>query len=221
MLAKIHSVIEHSPFVKTIMLCGQDDIIYRPGQYTVLKGSEYDDGKYFSFSSSLTEQHASITIKDTLNNKYPSYSVGDQLYLSETAGNFVVPKDKDLSVIFIAGGVGVAPVRGIIKWLIDTDDHRNISLFYSVKNRKDLLFLDVLKGYPLKLTIAVTGRGDDHKQRRINLVSIVRLARIRTSLIYISGSYGMVQDVGLALINMGIAKESIVTDISIEGEAWV
>jgi ferredoxin-NADP reductase len=216
MHAKIHSVVRHTNHVRTITLCSKEEILYKPGQYTVLRRSGEDVGRYFSFSSSLTETHPSITIKDQLESQESKYSIGDDVYVSEPQGKFTLSNNKDTPIIFVSGGIGIAPVRGLVKWLSDIGDRRNVSLFYSVRRRKDLLFLDVFKNYPVKLKITVTGTGADHEERRICTDDIVKLSNKNASLIYISGSYSMVQNIGFSLISKGVNKETIITDIPLK-----
>lgn len=218
MLVKVHSITKHSSSIKTITLQSQEQIPYKPGQYAVLRREQDREGRPFSFSSSPTESRASITVKHAVGRDELAYCVGDTIHLSGLSGGFLLPDTTNLSLIFIAGGIGIAPVRSLVKWLSDKGHYHNISLFYSVKDRKDLVFLDVFKNYPLKLITAITGTDGDHMKRRICLEDVRRLYSEKPSLIYISGSKSMVQDVGTSLIRGGIDRQAIITDIPIEGD---
>lgn len=53
-------------------------------------------------------------------------------------GNFFLREDSDRPAIFVAGGTGFAPVKGIIEHMIAKGDQRPISLYWGVRAKRDL-----------------------------------------------------------------------------------
>lgn len=58
-------------------------------------------------------------------------------------GNFYLREDSDLPVIFVAGGTGFAPVKGIIEHMIAKQDNRSVYLYWGVRAKRDL-YMDEL-----------------------------------------------------------------------------
>jgi len=56
---------------------------------------------------------------------------GRPVAISQPLGNFQPPQSADQPVVFLAGGVGIAPIRSIILQAIQKKDSRPMWLFYS------------------------------------------------------------------------------------------
>jgi len=70
---------------------------------------------------------------------------GDTIVASQVAGDFIMPKDPSIPLVFIAGGIGVTPFRSMIKYLLDTGEKRDICLFYSCLDPKELAYIDIFE----------------------------------------------------------------------------
>ena len=55
-------------------------------------------------------------------------------------GDFVLPKDTTLPLVFVAGGIGVTPIRSMVKWLTDTDQKRTIHVIYAARSLPEIAF---------------------------------------------------------------------------------
>jgi ferredoxin-NADP reductase len=75
------------------------------------------------------------------------------LLAGNLVGDFVLPKDKQKKLVFIAGGIGITPFRSILKYLLDTNQTRNIVLLYANKTVDEIVYLDVLEEASQKLGI--------------------------------------------------------------------
>src|SRR5579864_7110707 len=118
---------------------------YIAGQYIemTLPHSQPDERgtkHWFTLSSSPTDAplvsnttkfaEKSSTFKLALRRLKP----GDSVTISEPMGDFVLPKDASIPLVFVAGGIGITPFHSIIKWLHDTKQSRNLTFIYSVSN---------------------------------------------------------------------------------------
>jgi ferredoxin-NADP reductase len=140
---------------------------------------------------------------------------GDQIIVSEPMGDFVLPKDSSIPLIFIAGGIGITPYHSIIKFLDDTGQSRDISLFYSVRTPRELIFMTMLESAGLK-PIIVCQKPDGTWRGETGLLSGQRImdkTRPSTgSLFYISGPESLVESIETDLIGLGVDRTRLVTD---------
>ncbi|MCL2829751.1 MAG: CDP-6-deoxy-delta-3,4-glucoseen reductase [Betaproteobacteria bacterium] len=67
----------------------------------------------------------------------------DILRLEGPFGSFFLREESDKPILFVAGGTGFAPVKGMIEHLIATRSARPVSLYWGARNRAGL-YLDAL-----------------------------------------------------------------------------
>jgi len=71
---------------------------------------------------------------------------GSQVYIRGPYGNgFPIELMREHPVILIAGGLGMAPLRSILQYHVDTWDFEELYLFYGVKNYDFMLFKDEIQ----------------------------------------------------------------------------
>ncbi len=131
------------------------DMRFIPGQYMewTLSHKKVDsrgNRRYFSISSSPTENILSMTIKfydppSSYKKELLSLPNGRQIIAAQVAGDFVLPKDLKQPLVFIAGGVGIAPFRSMIQYIIDKNLSVNIVLLYTNRTVDDILFSDIFE----------------------------------------------------------------------------
>ena len=112
--------------------------------------------RWFTLSSSPTEQEYALTTKfsdskaSTYKKALLALQAGGKVKMSSPMGDFVLPKDKNINLIFVAGGIGITPFRSMIKWLIDTEQKRQIHLIYAAKQRNQTIFTELFSDYGVK-----------------------------------------------------------------------
>lgn len=126
---------------------------FQAGQFTqiILPHENSDDRGYkrwFTISSSPTEQNLAITTKlDSSPSSFKSHlfdlTPGQVVNFSEPMGDFVLPMDSKQPLVFVAGGIGITPMRSIAKYLSDKGLKRDITLLYGVKTETDLAYRDL------------------------------------------------------------------------------
>lgn len=169
--------------------------------------------RWFTLSSSPTEQNFTITTKfpdskpSTYKKALSSLEKGDVVKMVDPMGDFVLPKDKNIILHFVAGGIGITPFRSMIKWLIDTKQKRNIRLIYAVKNYKQLVFIDEFKKYGDDIQVVKSSSTNLN-----NLTSPVISTYKTDDMIYISGPETMVEKLTNKLLELGIDKTRLVSD---------
>ena len=191
---------------------------YRPGQYMewtlAHKGSDSRGiRRYFTLASSPTEKELRLGVKfynngSSFKKKLLSLKRGDSIVASGLSGDFVLPKNKNEKLVFLAGGIGITPFRSMIQYLIDTKDKRAVTLLYSNKTVNDVAYREIF----------------DRAQRLFGIKTFYALNRIDAKTIveqvpdykdrkfYLSGPRGMVTGFENLLQSLGIKKNNIKTD---------
>lgn len=170
------------------------------------------NNRWFTLSSSPSEPRLAITTKkgnSSFKLELFSLTPGNRLSVLPAMGDFVLPKDVETHLIFIVGGLGITPVRSIIKWLIDSGQSRKIDLIYSSSYFSDFLFLDLLESYPpLKLDLYLT-----QKLGKLNADYVLKsVTASSNSLFYISGPDSFTTSLVRGLEHKGVSSSQIVAD---------
>jgi glycine betaine catabolism B len=192
---------------------------FAPGQfleYTVAHSRPDTRGvrRYFTIASSPTEPQILLaarfsrpgsTFKQALKNKRK----GDEVVASKVAGDFVLPPDSARKLAFIAGGIGITPFRSMVKYLLDTNQPRDIVLLYGARAEEELIFRDIFEEAQMRFgmrVVYVISRLIDKEAIRKEVPDFTTL------LFYVSGPEPMVQGVSKILAGMGIARRQIKRD---------
>ena len=185
-------------------------------QITLPHASPDDRGnkRWFTISSSPFNELISITTRSK-----PSYSTfkqalcglesSTQVTLSQPIGDFVLPKNKDTPLVFVAIGIGGTPFHSILKYLQDIKEVRDIKLIYLSKPSDHNIFDDAFS--TLKENLIVVTK---NTQNTANLTDIVinSTSDAPQSQIYLSGPERHVKDLGARLIKQAISSSRIRTD---------
>jgi len=203
-----------------------------PGQYMewTLQHKNTDsrgNRRYFSIASSPTENDIMMTVK-FYNNPSSSYKKtllnmadGQKIIASQVAGDFTLPKNLKKPLVFIAGGVGIAPFRSMIQYILDKQLQSNIILFYSNKTANEILFSDIFQkaeSYGVKTIYTLTDANNvpaDWQQERGYITDAMikqNVGDYTQRTYYISGPQLMVQNFEKLLLGMKVRKGNIITD---------
>lgn len=146
---KVTEVIQRTPTAVSIRMDRPDGFEYDPGQWAVFS-LEVNDGletRPLSFSSSPTEGFLEFTkgvTRSAFSTAVKECEPGDLVKFKGPAGVLVymggTPK-----VTFMAGGIGITPVRSIMKYLSDTGDSGQKVLLYASRNPEETAFQDEIR----------------------------------------------------------------------------
>ena len=169
--------------------------------------------RYFTISSAPTENGVMFTVKQppakssAFKQKLDQLKPGDIVLASDLSGNFSLPKDASKKLAFMAGGVGITPFRSMAKYLIDSGQQRDIALLYSASTPGEFSFQNLFKAAAqtgLK-TVYVTSQLNEQKIGGL-------LPDYAERTFYISGPYGYVHGMEVALLKLGVSSSKIITD---------
>ena len=195
---------------------------FQPGQYLewTLAHEKIDNRgmrRYFTIASSPTENEIIMGIKfydkpSTYKQSLINIKKDDIVVASQLAGDFVLPNDKNKKLVFIAGGIGVTPFRSMIKYLIDTNEKRDIIIFYSNKTANDIAYKNIFDEAEKKLGIkTIYHQTDESGFLTCNIIEKY-VPDLKERMFYISGPRSMILTFDKALKDAGVHKNHIKTD---------
>ena len=203
---------------------------FAPGQYmewTLGHGHSDDRGnrRYFTIASSPTDDEVHLGVKfypqsSTFKQALAAMKTGDKISASHIAGNFVLPKDPQKKLVFIAGGIGITPFLSMVQYMLDKKEQRSIVIFYSNKTSADIAYKDVFDRAENELGIktvhALTNEktpGPGIYNGPVNAHLIMeQIPDYRDRTFYVSGPHVMVEAFERTLHEMGISRFKIKSD---------
>ena len=218
LVLKLKQKIEIGPGIYNFLFKPSLSLKFEAGQYlewTLAHQNSDTRGvrRFFTIASSPTEENIGIGVKFSENGssfkkKLLSVNSGDTIVASGLAGDFTLPKDQNKKLVLIAGGVGVTPFRSMIKYLLDINQKRDVTLFYAAKDPKEFVFKDIFDQAEKELGIKVvykTGILDGEEIKK-------RIPDFKQRFFYLSGPHSMVEIFEKTLPALGIPKSQIKTD---------
>ena len=70
---------------------------------------------------------------------------GDLVEISGPYGDFVLDISSDKGIVFLAGGIGIAPFMSMLSYASSIKSPTKITMFYSCRDQEDVPFLDELR----------------------------------------------------------------------------
>lgn len=142
--ATVTDIITESSDVKTFQLKPQSPFPHLPGQCAMLSLLGIGEA-LFSISSPPGRDTLEFSIKRVgkLTDALHQLEIGDEVGIRGPYGNgFPVEELKGKNLLFIGGGIGLAPLRSLIQYALD---HRaqypsKFQLVYGARSKDDLLF---------------------------------------------------------------------------------
>lgn len=207
-------------------------LAFLPGQYLEWTlGHQNPDSRgnrrYFTIASSPKADDIGIGIKfydksSSFKKSLLSMNIGDEIVAGQLAGEFTLPKDPHKKLVFIAGGIGITPFRSIIKYLLDTNQKRQIVLFYSNKTAAEIVYTDLFNQGVEQLGMKIVYTLTDSTQVPPNWPSRVgylneqmikeEVGDYKERLFYLSGPHSMVTAFEKVLKDMGLKSNQIKID---------
>ncbi len=207
-------------------------LAFVPGQYMefTLGHSRPDsrgNRRYFTLASSPTENVVHLGVRFYAQGssfKRTMYKMDARVNMlgAQIAGDFTLPTDPQQKLVFIAGGIGITPFRSMLRYLLDTQQRRDIVLFYANKTADEIMYKDVFSAVQAKLGIKTFYTLTDTTSVPRNWAGLV--GRINERMIlrtvpdyderiyYLSGPPDMVRAYEQVLKNMGVKHNQIKKD---------
>ncbi|MBA3004839.1 MAG: oxidoreductase [Desulfurivibrio sp.] len=173
--AKVEQIVVENSHISTFILAFSDKqyndtFRYQPGQFMMVSMPHCGEAP-ISISSTPTRTgtiHLSVRKAGKLTNGMHGLRVGDTIGLRGPYGRpFPMRQLTDRDLLFVAGGIGLAPLRAVINNCLDQRDQFGaITVLYGSRTPSDIAFQDDLtlwkkQGVDCRLTVDVAEAGWD------------------------------------------------------------
>jgi glycine betaine catabolism B len=233
MKSKFIEKVQETPTDWSFRFTQPEGYTYLAGQFSVIRVTpKYDDYRNnvrtCSTSSSPTEEFVqfTFTIRDTgFKRTLMELQEGDEVDITPAKGKMTLEAAGPGNIIMIAGGIGVAPYRGMAKFACDTQkDDVQLTLLYSDKTIEELCykkeFDEIEAKYKnFKVVYTLTRHQSDHgewlgREGRINVDFIQEHISVDPAPIYmVCGPVDMVQSTLSHLEMLSIPREQIISEL--------
>lgn len=218
LILKLRERIQLTPDTYDFVFEPDAKLNFSAGQYLELTLGQHNPDsrgsrRYLTIASSPTEETLRFGIKfyvpsSSFKKSLISLNPGNEIIAAQLSGEFTLPKDLGKKLVFIAGGIGVTPFRSIIKYLLDTNQRRDIVLFYANKTPTDVVYKNIFDEAYQKLSIKTTYVCGPLQPELITKEAPDFLNRF----FYISGPHGMIDAFEGILKGMGVPSSQIKID---------
>ncbi len=159
----LEKIIDYTYDTKGIIinLKDPDKIEFKAGQYVQLESKKYPKSKqivsraYSMANSPAKEDQIELIIRRVPDGIMTTFvhdylNKGEELYLTGPYGDFFI-RDTEADMIFVAGGSGMAPFKGILEDLAKKESKRHIVFFFGARTTEDLFLVEEMKEYEKKM----------------------------------------------------------------------
>jgi ferredoxin-NADP reductase len=161
----VTEVIRRTEHILSVRFAMPEDDVFQAGQFlgvTLFSGGA-EFSRYLSYSNSPTEKgYIEVTKRLTESDFSQAMSklrAGDVVRIKYPMGKFTLNEGRAKHA-FLAGGIGITPVRSMWKWAFDQRLAMNMVLLYSNRSAEEIIFRDDFedmvsrhKGYKLVLSL--------------------------------------------------------------------
>lgn len=190
-------------------------IDYVAGQYIELhlpheNPDERKTRRWFTLSSSPTEKLLAITTRfhaertSSFKTRLKNLEIGETVNMMPPMGDFVLPKDPELPLLFVAGGIGITPYRSMLKYLTDKGESRKIKLIYGVSGKEYAAFEDLIRKSPAEYELHFGRLSGNDIDRFIKPDS--------DQAVFVSGPEKMVERLQQELLGKGVDSRQLRVD---------
>ncbi len=219
---RIEKIERKTEDVTLFMVRTKSDLDYKPGQFFMI--SVWGAGEIPISVASLCEGDGSVELcvrkTGVVTAAIHSLRKDDSLWLRGPYGNsFPMEGTTKSDVLIVAGGIGIAPLRPLVRQLMeDRGERRNVTLLYGSRTPGDVVFADEAdrwreKGIKVVLTV---DRSDDGWKGHIGLVTELWHEvgfDLAGAVAYICGPEIMIRSSMRDLSRLGMSDERIITTL--------
>lgn len=153
-LATIEKITQETWDTKTFRAVFNDpelrkNFTYKPGQFQEVSVFGVGEATFCLTSTSTRPGYIEFSVKrvGTVTQALHGLSEGDTVGIRGPFGNWFPYEDmKGKDLLFVGGGIGMAPLRSLINFCLDNrKDYGHIQILYGARSPEDLCYMDELK----------------------------------------------------------------------------
>jgi ferredoxin-NADP reductase len=201
---------------------------FRPGQHADFifahpdMGGKSEGSRTFSFASSPHDKGPvmiAMRMRDTdFKSELMAAVIGTKFVVSRARGSFTLHTDIARPAVFLAGGIGITPIRSILQWAAQKRLPHKLYLFYSNRDWDDAAFMEEFENMTAQnpnftLIPTITGRrilAWPFEKGHIDRGMLTRYLRgLKGPVYYIAGPSGMVTAMTEMLNASGVNDDDI------------
>jgi len=188
-------------------------------------GSESDNSRTFSLASSPRDKRPVMIAMRMRSTAFKSAlkaaALGTKFIVSRPRGSFTLHRDITRPAVFLAGGIGIAPIRSILQQATQERLPHKLYLFYSNREADDAAFIEEFERLTeqnpnFTFIPTVTGHRTiawPYEKGHINREMLTRyLLGLKGPIYYIAGPSGMVTAMTELLNSSGVSDDDMRTE---------
>jgi NAD(P)H-flavin reductase len=227
-IAVIKDIKEETGDIKTFTLAFKDrkfkkSFSFRPGQFMMVSVFQAGEVPISISSSPAQPENLQLSIKKvgSLTNKIHEHKVGNEIGVRGPYGRcFPLERLIGKNLLFVAGGIGLAPLRSLINYVLDKRaEFGQVTILHGARTPSDIPFKHELSRWPkerdAKVLVAVD-RPDSGWRGSIGPVTTLwSKADIlsQDTLAIICGPQVMISFVVMDLLKMGFSEDDIISTL--------
>ncbi|UCG87167.1 MAG: FAD/NAD(P)-binding protein [Gemmatimonadota bacterium] len=219
---------DETPDTRTYQLRFRDSqeherFVFRPGQFLELSVFGVGEAPFCLASSPTRRQFLEVTVRRTgqVTDALHALGPGDEIGVRGPCGNgFDLAAAEGHDLLFIAGGIGLPPLRGLIWNILDERDRfGRVTILYGARTPTDLVYKDELQLWQgrddIELFVTVD-QAEPGWEGNVGMVPILlEMAELRpaSTLTYVCGPPIMIKFVIQDLLMRGFAEERVISTL--------
>lgn len=215
--------VTHDVVVVKAKPIGKANVAFAAGQFGTITLPGFRSREY-SFANRPGAQELEFHIRSRPEGRvskhlYEHGKVGDRFQLNAPFGNAYLRKDHPGPIMLVVGGTGLAPAKSIALDALSALPGRQVSLFFSVREGRDLYQVDQFMALADKYSNftfvpVVTRPHGAHAERAADVFSLIanRFQNLREHKIYTCGSPSLVSACQKFSAEMGVANKDCHAD---------
>lgn len=222
--AKILEVRQETPHIKVFKLKLNHEFSFKPGQFFILFLKD-DDGEFtraYSIASSpldkdFIELCIKIEKKGRASQVVDKWKVKDTFQVIGPVGEFNLKNGKD-ELVFIAVGVGIAPIMSMIRTLMKEGTKHKIKLIFGFRNKEDFVYKKEIKEYEkndnFELVEVISSLQVNDEGERMHVQDVLKdhVKDAESTEFYLCGFKNMVEKVREKLLELNTPKDLIFSE---------
>ncbi len=218
----IEEIIPQGRDVSLFRVRVQKPLDYAPGQFFMV--SVWGAGEVPISVASLSDGNDMVELcirrAGLVTGVIHSLKTGDTVWLRGPYGNgFPLDISRGRDVVLVAGGIGMAPLRPLIKWFMKKrDDVGQVTLLHGARTSGDIVFRDEMEGWKemgIKVLLSVD-RADEGWKGHVGLVTGLWQevhSDLQKAAAYICGPEVMIKAAMGELFLLGMPEDRIITTL--------
>jgi len=226
--AVIEKIIEETPGVRTFHFNLKDkklqeEFTFESGQFGEYSIFGFGEAPFCISSSPTRRHHLEFAVQRVgkVTNALHRLSVGAEIGFRGPYGNsFPLDFLQGKNLVFVAGGIGLAPLRSLIWNVIDNrDKYENIDIIYGARSPRDLCFKYDLDAWEQDKTVKITttvDKGDENWKGKVGFVPQITgqvAPSAKNAVAIVCGPPVMIRFTFPVLEKLGFTPEQMITTL--------